>query len=106
MNDKKVWFITGAGRGLGVDLVKSALAAGHLVVATGRDAEAVKKAIGASQNLLVLQLDVTRLSDAEAAAKEVVERFGRVDVLVNNAGNFTLVILKIFLPKKWKNKSR
>src|SRR3989442_2312318 len=85
---KKVWFIPGAGRGMGVDFAKAALAAGHAVVATGRDTDAVAKAVGMSDDLLVVKLDVTNRADAEAAARAAVDRFGRIDVLVNNAGNF------------------
>lgn len=88
MKNKKVWFITGAGRGMGVDIAKAALAAGHTVVATGRDINNVEKAAGKSDNLLVVKLDITRLNDAEAAARAAVERFGRIDVLINNAGSF------------------
>jgi NAD(P)-dependent dehydrogenase (short-subunit alcohol dehydrogenase family) len=83
-----VWFITGAGRGLGLDVAKAALAAGHQVVATGRNPEKVAKAVGASDNLLVVKLDVTNAADAEAAAQATLERFGRIDVLVNNAASF------------------
>jgi NAD(P)-dependent dehydrogenase (short-subunit alcohol dehydrogenase family) len=83
-----VWFITGAGRGLGLDIAKAALAAGHKVVATGRNTEKVAKAVGESENLLVVKLDVTSSADAEAAAKATIERFGRIDVLVNNAASF------------------
>ena len=83
-----VWFITGAGRGLGIDIAQSALAAGHSVVATGRDADRVEKAIGSHENLLAVALDVTDPAAAEKAATSAVERFGRIDVLVNNAGNF------------------
>ena len=88
MTDKKVWFITGAGRGMGVDIVKAALAAGDAVVATGRDPDAVAKALGEDDDLLVVKVDVTDPRDAEAAVQAAVDRFGRIDVLVNNAGNF------------------
>lgn len=84
----KVWMITGAGRGMGLDFARAVLAAGDRLVATGRNPERVASAIGASENLLVTALDVTRSSDAEAAVKAAVERFGRIDVLVNNAANF------------------
>jgi NAD(P)-dependent dehydrogenase (short-subunit alcohol dehydrogenase family) len=83
-----VWFITGAGRGLGIDIAQSALAAGHSVVATGRNAAKVEAAIGAHDNLLTVALDITVTDAAEKAAAAAVERFGRIDVLVNNAGNF------------------
>jgi NAD(P)-dependent dehydrogenase (short-subunit alcohol dehydrogenase family) len=85
---QRIWLITGAGRGLGVDIAKSALAAGHAVVATGRDPKKVSEAIGKHDHLLTVKLDVTRPEDAQAAVGAAVEKFGRVDVLVNNAGNF------------------
>lgn len=88
MVDTKVWFITGASRGMGIDIAQAALAAGHHVVATGRDPQRVTDAVGAHGNLLALALDVTDPAAAEMAAVEAVERFGRVDLLVNNAGNF------------------
>src|SRR5881394_478629 len=88
MTDKNVWFVTGAGRGMGVDIAKAALAAGHAVVATGRNTNLVAKALGAADDLLIVKLDVTRPGDAKAAVAAGVERFGRIDVLVNNAGNF------------------
>jgi NAD(P)-dependent dehydrogenase (short-subunit alcohol dehydrogenase family) len=88
VTDKRVWFITGAGRGMGVDFAKAALAAGNAVVATGRNTDAVRTAVGQAEDLLVAQLDVTSPEDAEAAVKAAVDRFGRIDVLVNNAANF------------------
>jgi NAD(P)-dependent dehydrogenase (short-subunit alcohol dehydrogenase family) len=88
MADKRVWFITGAGRGMGVDIARAALAAGHAVVATGRKTETVSDAVGDFDDLLVAELDVTSLASAETAAQAAVDRFGRIDVLVNNAGNF------------------
>src|SRR5438045_3613804 len=88
MADKRVWFITGAGRGMGVDIAKAALAAGHAIVATGRNAERVEHAVGEHDDLLVVELDVTSPASAEQATATAVERFGRIDVLVNNAGNF------------------
>src|SRR6266540_2179014 len=88
MTDKKVWFVTGAGRGMGVDIATAALAAGDAVVATGRNPERISAALGAHDDLLVVRLDVTDPTAAEAAVQAAVERFGRIDVLVNNAGNF------------------
>jgi NAD(P)-dependent dehydrogenase (short-subunit alcohol dehydrogenase family) len=88
MNSQKIWFITGAGRGMGVDIAKAALAHGHAVVATGRNTTAVREALGEADNLLVVKLDITSLASAEAAVRAALDRFGRIDVLVNNAGNF------------------
>ena len=89
MTEKKVWFITGAGRGMGVDIAEAAMAAGNAVVATGRRPEAVERALGGAQDdPLVVKLDITSPADAQAAVQAAVERFGRIDVLVNNAGNF------------------
>lgn len=88
MTDKKVWFITGTSRGMGVDFAKAALAAGHAVVATGRNTEAVANAVGQAEGLLIAKLDVTNPADAQAAVQSAVQRFGHIDVLVNNAANF------------------
>ena len=88
MTDQEVWFITGAGRGMGVDIARAALAAGNAVVATSRKTETMTSALGPDDDLLAVKLDVTDPSDAEAAARSAVDRFGHIDVLVNNAGNF------------------
>ena len=83
-----VWLITGAARGMGVDLARAALRAGHSVVATARDAAKVTAALGVHPNLLPVSLDVTDPDAAQAAVDAAVARFGRIDTLVNNAGNF------------------
>jgi len=88
MSEQKVWFVTGAGRGMGLDIAKAALTAGKAVVATGRDTDAVRRALGEADDLLVVKLDITSAQDAQAAVKATVERFGGIDVLVNNAANF------------------
>jgi NAD(P)-dependent dehydrogenase (short-subunit alcohol dehydrogenase family) len=84
----KVWLITGAGRGMGVEFAKAAMAAGHSVVATGRDQDGVSKALGSSKDLLAVKLDITSRADADAAVRAAVDRFGHIDVLVNNAASF------------------
>ena len=88
MTDKKVWFITGAGRGMGIDLAKAALAAGNAVVATARNTNTITAALGRDDALLAVKLDVTDPADAQASVQSAVDRFGHIDVLVNNAGNF------------------
>jgi NAD(P)-dependent dehydrogenase (short-subunit alcohol dehydrogenase family) len=88
MTHKKVWLVTGAGRGMGTDIARAALAAGHAVVATGRNPDRVTAALGAHGDLLAVSLDVTAPASVAAAVDAAVDRFGRIDVLVNNAGNF------------------
>src|SRR5215217_3243440 len=88
MTANKVWLITGAGRGMGLDITKAALDAGHKVIATGRNPEKITKVLGHADNLFVAKLDITSSSDAEAAVNKAVDRFGRIDVLVNNAASF------------------
>src|SRR4051812_17290306 len=88
MNSKQVWLITGAGRGMGADFAKAALEAGYAVVGTGRDEAAVAKTLGKSGDLLTVKLDVTKPTDAEAAVRSALDRFGRIDVLINNAASF------------------
>ena len=102
MRDKNVWFITGAGRGMGVDIAQTALAAGHGVVATGRDTGAVIDSVGEADDLLVVELDITSLASAEAAVQAAVDRFGRIDVLVNNAGNFYAGFFEELAPEQFE----
>jgi NAD(P)-dependent dehydrogenase (short-subunit alcohol dehydrogenase family) len=88
MSEKQIWLVTGAGRGMGADVAKVALAAGHAVVATGRNTDRVTQAVGDHEDLLVVALDVTDADSVQAAIDATVTRFGRIDVVVNNAGNF------------------
>jgi NAD(P)-dependent dehydrogenase (short-subunit alcohol dehydrogenase family) len=98
----KVLFITGAGRGMGVDIARAALAAGHRVVATGRRPEVVEKAVGAQDCLLAVSLDITKPAEAQAAAATAVERFGRIDVLINNAGTFQAGFFEEISPDQFR----
>lgn len=82
----RTWFITGAARGFGALIAQQALAKGDAVVATARDPKSVRARLGDHPNLLALGLDVTREEQAFSAAKAAIERFGSIDVLVNNAG--------------------
>jgi len=103
MSEKKVWLVTGAGRGMGVDIAKAALAAGHAVVATARRAESVTAALGEHDDLLAVDLDVTDPAAAQAAVKAAVDRFGRLDVLVNNAGNFYAGFFEEITPEDFRS---
>jgi NAD(P)-dependent dehydrogenase (short-subunit alcohol dehydrogenase family) len=98
----RVWFITGAGRGMGVDIAKAALAAGYEVVATGRSTDKVAEALGQSDNLLIVKLDITKPAAAASAVKAAVEKFGRIDVLVNNAANFYAGFFEELTPEQMK----
>jgi NAD(P)-dependent dehydrogenase (short-subunit alcohol dehydrogenase family) len=101
VNTKKVWLITGASRGMGADFARAALAEGHNVVASGRDTARVSSALGQSDGLLPVQLDVTKRTDAEAAVNAAVERFGRIDVLVNNAASFYAGFFEELTPEQF-----
>ncbi|HEV3216907.1 MAG TPA: SDR family oxidoreductase [Vicinamibacterales bacterium] len=103
MTVKRVWLITGAGRGLGLHIAKAVAAAGHAVVATGRDDAKVAAAVGHHDNVLAIKLDVTRPEDAQAAVAAAVGRFGRIDVLVNNAGNFFAGFFEELSPEQVRN---
>jgi NAD(P)-dependent dehydrogenase (short-subunit alcohol dehydrogenase family) len=84
----KVWFVTGANSGIGLGISKAALKAGDRVVATGRKMEKLRAAYadGGTESLVLIELDVTDEARSHAAVAEAVKRFGRIDVLVNNAG--------------------
>ena len=103
MSERKVWLITGAGRGMGAEIAKAALAAGHAVVATGRNAAKVAAAVGEHDDVLTLTLDVTHPPDAQAAVQAAVAAFGRLDVLVNNAGNFFAGFFEELSPDQVRN---
>jgi NAD(P)-dependent dehydrogenase (short-subunit alcohol dehydrogenase family) len=103
MIEPKVWLLTGAGRGLGVDIAKAVLAAGYALVATGRDVAKVAAAIGDHDHLLAIKLDVTRPEDAQTAVEAAVARFGRIDVVVNNAGNFFAGFFEELSPEQIRN---
>ncbi|MET3880311.1 oxidoreductase [Chitinophaga sp. OAE865] len=85
MDNKKVWFVTGASKGLGRSLVKQLLSKGYKVAATSRNIEDLRK-VATGDDFLPLAVDLKTESSVEAAVKETISRFGRIDVLVNNAG--------------------
>ena len=83
---KRVWFVTGASRGLGALIARAALDDGNAVVAAGRNVEAIVERLGESPALLPVALDVTSEAQAKAAVEAAVAKFGRIEVLINNAG--------------------
>jgi NAD(P)-dependent dehydrogenase (short-subunit alcohol dehydrogenase family) len=85
-NFKRVWLITGASRGIGAKIAAAALANGDAVVATARDANSIIQRFGEQPGLLAATLDVTNEAQGVAVANAAIEHFGRIDVLVNNAG--------------------
>ncbi|MCC9197666.1 SDR family oxidoreductase [Arthrobacter sp. zg-Y820] len=101
-SEQKVWFITGASRGMGTSIARAALAAGHAVVATGRNPEKVVQAVGSGEDLLAVRLDVADPEEAGTAVQAAVERFGRIDVLVNNAGNFNAGFFEEMTPEDFR----
>ena len=82
----RVWFVTGAARGMGASIVRAAVAVGDAVVATARRPAELATVFGSDERVHPVRLDVTSNDEAASAAAEAVERFGRIDVLVNNAG--------------------
>ena len=102
MNEARVWLITGAGRGMGVDIARAALAAGDRVVATARDAANVVAAVGERDDLLAVSLDITDTASIDAAVGAAMDRFGRIDVLVNNAGSFQAGYFEEISPEQFR----
>lgn len=102
MTEKQVWLITGAGRGLGVDIAKAALAAGHAVVATARKTQSITAELGEADDLLAVALDVTDPAAAQAAVQAAVAQFGHLDVLVNNAGSFHAGFFEEMTPQAFR----
>ena len=102
MSEKQIWLVTGTGRGMGSDIARAALAAGHAVVATGRRPELVTEAVGSAADLLVVPLDVTDTASVRAAVGATVERFGRIDVVVNNAANFKAGFFEEITPEDFR----
>ncbi|MEU7875661.1 SDR family oxidoreductase [Dactylosporangium sp. NPDC049140] len=100
--ETKVLLVTGAGRGMGVDIARAALAAGYAVIATGRDPKKVAEAVGESDDLLTVELDVTDPASVQGAVAAAVDRFGRIDVLVNNAGNFYAGFFEEITPEDFR----
>src|SRR5581483_3903078 len=88
MPTKKVWFVTGASKGLGLSLVKKLLQAGYAVAATSRTIDNLKTAVGAYNEkwLLPLQVNLRSATEITAAIQQTVDHFGKIDVVVNNAG--------------------
>lgn len=87
METKKVWFVTGASKGLGFELVKKLLSDGYKVAATSRTVASLTDAFGeVSENFLPLSMNITDNNDVQSVLAKTVEHFGNVDVIVNNAG--------------------
>ncbi|KIF61644.1 oxidoreductase [Pseudomonas fluorescens] len=82
----RTWLITGASRGFGTLIAEQALRAGDAVIATARNPQDITDRLGDHPNLLAVRLDVTREEEAHQAVAQGIKRFGRIDVLINNAG--------------------
>jgi len=86
MENKKVWFVTGASKGLGLTLVKKLLNKGYAVAATSRNLNDLSKAVGEFENFLPLSVDLLSEESVEKAISQTISKYGRLDVVVNNAG--------------------
>ncbi|MBE9599390.1 SDR family oxidoreductase [Pedobacter sp. MC2016-24] len=98
-NDK-VWFVTGASKGLGADLVQRLIGEGYLVAATSRNKLALINLIGEQENFLPLMMDVTSNADVKNAVQQAITRFGRIDVVVNNAGYSQIGAIEELTPEE------
>ncbi|MDN3588344.1 SDR family oxidoreductase [Pedobacter aquatilis] len=86
MENKKVWFVTGASKGLGLTLVKKLLNNGNRVAATSRTISDLEKAVGNHESFLPISMDLLNETNVEDAISQTITKFGQLDVLVNNAG--------------------
>lgn len=86
MENQKVWFVTGASKGLGLTLINKLIGQGHFVAATSRRLADLEKAAGKHENFLPLEVDLTSEESVSAAFAATVEKYGHIDVVVNNAG--------------------
>jgi NAD(P)-dependent dehydrogenase (short-subunit alcohol dehydrogenase family) len=88
MENQKVWFVPGASKGLGLSLVKQLLSAGYNVAATSRTADSLSKAVGSgeTEKFLPLEVSITTEQSVKEAVQKTIEKFGTIDVVVNNAG--------------------
>lgn len=88
MNNSKVWFVTGASKGLGLTLIQKLLAAGYKVAATSRSTTALKAAVGSvdPDQFLPLKVELANEKSVQTAIESTIHKFGNIDVLVNNAG--------------------
>jgi NAD(P)-dependent dehydrogenase (short-subunit alcohol dehydrogenase family) len=102
MATPQIWFITGASRGMGTKIAQAALLAGHSVVATGRDADRVRTAVGDHPQLLAVPLDITDENASAKAVQAAVDTFGRIDVLINNAGKFQAGFFEEISPARYR----
>ena len=98
----KVWFITGASKGIGLELTKTLLANGNKVVATSRNAKSIEDKIDNTQNLLALTVDLASDTSVKDAVDKAVETFGKLDVVVNNAGYWTVGSIEEMSDKEFR----